>query len=106
MTLRMYSKDQTDSQADQRRRRVWLMCRIVVPESPGFKQVLERIDYRVRDVLSHVPRNSAKPVDYDRRHHKGQSISSPMAESAVNQVINARGDDRDRFLWGIDGRTW
>jgi hypothetical protein len=30
-----------------------------VPETPGFEEGLERIDYRIRDVLSYVLRNSA-----------------------------------------------
>jgi hypothetical protein len=63
------------------------MCRIVVPETPGFKEALERVDYRTRDVLSYVLRNSTKPVAYCRRCRNGQAISSAMAESAVNQVI-------------------
>jgi hypothetical protein len=59
--------------------------------NPGIRGSLGRIDYRIRDVLSYVLRNSAKPVAYGRRHRKGQAISSAMAESAVNQVINAPG---------------
>jgi hypothetical protein len=80
-------------------RQILLMCRIVVPETPGFEEVLGRIDYRIRDVLSYVLRNSAKPVAYGRRHRKGQAISSAMAESAVNQVINARMCKRQQMRW-------
>jgi len=67
--------------------------------TPGFEEVLGRIDYRIRDVLSYVLRNSAKPVAYGRRHRKGQAISSAMAESAVNQVINARMCKRQQMRW-------
>ena len=75
------------------------MCRIVVPETPGLKEALDRIDYRIRDVLSYVLRNSVKPVAYGRRYRKRQSISSAMAESAVNQVINARMCKRQQMRW-------
>jgi hypothetical protein len=87
------------SKLDKTLRRILLMCRIVVPETPGFKEALDRIDYRIRDVLSYVLRNSAKPVAYGRRYRKGQSISSAMAESAVNQVINARMCKRQQMRW-------
>jgi hypothetical protein len=87
------------SKLDKKLRQILLMCRIVVPETPGFKECLERIDYRIRDVLSYVLRNSVKPVAYGRRYRKGQSISSAMAESAVNQVINARMCKRQQMRW-------
>jgi hypothetical protein len=87
------------SKLDKTLRQILLMCRIVVPETPGFEEVLGRIDYRIRDVLSYVLRNSAKPVAYGRRHRKRQAISSAMAESAVNQVINARMCKRQQMRW-------
>jgi hypothetical protein len=87
------------SKRDNTLRRILLMCRIVVPETPGFRETLDRIDFRIRDVLSYLLRNSAKPVAYGRRYRKGQSISSAMAESAVNQVINARMCKRQQMRW-------
>jgi hypothetical protein len=87
------------SKLDKTLRQILLMCRIVVPETPGFKEALERIDYRIRDVLWYVLRNSVKPVAYGRRYRKGQSISSAMAESGVNQVINARMCKRQQMRW-------
>jgi hypothetical protein len=87
------------SKLDKALRRILLMCRIVVPETPGFEEALDRIDYRIREVLSYVLRNSAKPVAYGRRYRKGQSISSAMAESAVNQVINARMCKLQQMRW-------
>ncbi len=59
------------SKLDKTLRRILLICRIVVTETPGFKEALERIDCRIRDVLSYVLRNSAKPVAYGRRYRKG-----------------------------------
>jgi hypothetical protein len=48
---------------------------------------------------SYVLRNSTKPVAYGRRHRDGQAISSAMAESAVNQVINARMCKLQQMRW-------
>jgi hypothetical protein len=87
------------SKLDRTLSRILLMCRIVVAETPGFKKALDRIDYRIREVLSYVLRNSAEPVAYGRRYRKGQSISSAMAESAVNQVINARMCKLQQMRW-------
>ena len=69
----------------------------------GLKEALDRIDYRIRDVLSYVLRNSVKAVAYGRRYRKQQSISSAMAESAVNQVINARMCKRQQMRWAPRG---
>jgi hypothetical protein len=84
---------------DKTLRKILVMCRIVVPETPGFKETLEASDFGIRDVLAYVLRNAAKPVDYGRRYRKGQSISSAMAESAVNQVINTRMCKRQQMRW-------
>ena len=52
------------TKVDKKLRKILLMCRIVVSETDSFKQGLEHIDYRVREFISYVLRNSAKPVDY------------------------------------------
>jgi hypothetical protein len=88
---------------DETLRRILLMCRIVVPETPGLMDALERIDYRIREVLSYVLRNSSEPVAYGHRYRMGQSISSAMAESAVNQVINARMCKLQQMRWSPRG---
>jgi hypothetical protein len=80
-------------------RKILLMCRIVVAETPGFERKLESINFRLREVLAYVFRNTAKPVDYGRRYRNGQFISSAMAESAVNQVINTRMCKRQQMRW-------
>jgi hypothetical protein len=87
------------AKVDNKLRKILLMCRIVVSETDGFKRALEQIDYRVREFFSYVLRNSAEPVAYGRRYRQGQSISSAMAESAVNQVINARMCKRQQMRW-------
>jgi hypothetical protein len=45
---------------DKKLRQILLMCRIVVSETDSFKRGLEHIDYRVREFVSYVLRNSAK----------------------------------------------
>jgi len=89
----------TLAKVDKKLSQILLMCRIVVAETDSFKRGLEHIDYRVREFISYVLRNWAKPVDYGRRYRKGLSISSAMAESAVNQVINARMCKRQQMRW-------
>jgi hypothetical protein len=87
------------AKVDNKLRKILLMCRIVVSETDSFKRGLEQIDYRVREFISYVLRNSAKLVAYGRRYRRGKSISSAMAESAVNQVINARMCKRQQMRW-------
>lgn len=87
------------SKLDKTLRKILVLCRIVVAETPGFEKTLKSIDYGIRDVLTYVLRNADKPVAYGLRYRKGQSISSAMAESAVNQVINARMCKRQQMRW-------
>lgn len=87
------------SKLDKTLRKILVICRIVVAETPGFEKSLRSIDFGIRDVIAYVLRNTDKPVAYGRRYHKGQSISSAMAESAVNQVINARMCKRQQMRW-------
>jgi hypothetical protein len=87
------------SKLDKTLRKILVLCRIVVAETPGFEKTLKSIDYGIRDVLTYVLRNADKPVAYGLRYRKGQFISSAMAESAVNQVINARMCKRQQMRW-------
>lgn len=74
-------------------------CRIIVPESPKYKESLELLDYRVRDFFAYLQGNKATLAAYGKRHHAGKLISTAMAESAVNQVINARMCKRQQMRW-------
>jgi hypothetical protein len=75
------------------------VCRLVLHSVPEGAGAPLRRSNTSREFISYVLRNSAKPVDYGRRNRKGQSISSAMAESAVNQVINARMCKRQQMRW-------
>src|SRR5882757_3950632 len=97
--IRWYLWHNNASKLDKTLRKILAMCRIVVPETPGFDKSLKSIDFGIRDVIAYVLRNTDKPVAYGRRYYKGQSISSAMAESAVNQLINARMCKRQQMRW-------
>lgn len=85
--------------AEDKLRQVLLMCRIVVPETPGFQQRLADLDYRMRDFFEYALGNKSELIPYGKQHRKGEYISSAMAESAVNQVINARMCKRQQMRW-------
>ena len=85
--------------AEQKLRQTLLLCRIVVPESPEFGARLEQIDYRVREFFAYAMSNKSMLVPYGRQYREGEYISSAMAESAVNQVINSRMCKRQQMRW-------
>jgi hypothetical protein len=71
-------------------REILLTCRIVVPETPKFCESLAQLDYRTRELVAYVESNGGATIPYGRRHRDGSSISTAMAESADNQVLNHR----------------
>ncbi len=85
--------------AQEKLRLILFLCRFVVPESPKYKESLKQLDYRVRDFFAYLEGNKATLVAYGKRHHAGRLISTAMAESAVNQVINARMCKRQQMRW-------
>lgn len=66
------------------------LCRIVVPETDAFRNRLKHLDYRVREFYDYLEDNKGTLLDYGKRYRAGKLNSTAMAESAVNQVINAR----------------
>ena len=76
--------------AESRMREILLICRIVVPETSRFGESLSQLDYRTRELVAYVDCNGGSTIPYAKRHRAGRSISTAMAESAVNQVLNHR----------------
>jgi hypothetical protein len=74
-------------------------CRFIVPATPKYKESLELLDDRVRDFFAYLQSNKATLAAYGKRHHAGKLISTAMAESAVNQAINARMCKRQQMRW-------
>ena len=85
--------------AEHKLRQILLTCRIVVPTSPEFGSRLEQLDYRVREFFAYAMSNKSMLIPYGRQYRNGEYISSAMAESAVNQVINARMCKRQQMRW-------
>jgi len=77
------------------------MCRIVVAETPGFEKKLETIDFRIREVLAYVLRNSATPVNYGRRRRKANtSISAGTIDHDFSTNRDFRPGGRISLLHG------
>ena len=84
-------------------REILLTCRIVVPETPKFCESLAQLDYRTRELVAYVESNGGSTIPYGRRHRDGSSISTAMAESADNQVLNHRMCKRQQMCWSPPG---
>src|SRR6202521_1214068 len=85
--------------AEQRMRQILMLCRIVVPEAPKFKASLQQLDFRLREFFAYLESNKGTTIDYGKRYRAGKPISTAMAESAVNQVLNARICKRRQMRW-------
>lgn len=83
--------------------RILTLCRIVVPETAAFGNRLRHLDYRVREFFDYLENNKGTLLDYGKRYRAGKPISTAMAESAVNQVINARMCKRQQMRWSPRG---
>ena len=84
-------------------RRILTLCRIVVPETAAFRNRLRHLDYRVREFFDYLDNNKGTLLDYGKRYRAGKPISTAMAESAVNQVVNARMCKRQQMRWSPRG---
>src|ERR1700688_3747576 len=89
--------------AESRMREILIICRIVVPETPRFGESLAQLDYRTRELVANVECKRGSTISYGRRHCDGRSISTAMAESAVNQVLNHRMCKRQQMRWAPRG---
>ena len=85
--------------AGQRMRQILLLCRIVVAESARFARSLEQLDYRVGELFAYLESNSGSTIAYGKYYREHRPISTAMAESAVNQVINARMCKHQHMRW-------
>lgn len=89
--------------AQQRMSHILTLCRIVVAETPKFTQRLEQLDYRLREFFAYLKSNDGATINYGKRYRTGKPISSAMAESAVNQVLNARMCKNQQMRWSPRG---
>jgi hypothetical protein len=74
--------------AKTRMQGILILCRVIMPETPGIAESLAQLDYRTRELVEYVEANGGSTMNYDARHRRGKPISTATAESAVNQVLN------------------
>jgi hypothetical protein len=84
-------------------REILSICRIVVPETSRFGESLAQLDFRMRELVADIECNGGATIPYGRRHRDGRLISTAMAESAVNQVLNHRMCKRQQMRWSPRG---
>jgi hypothetical protein len=89
--------------AKSRMQGILTICRVIVPETRGFAESLEQLDYRVRELVAYVEANGGSTINYGARHRQGKAISTASAESAVNQVLNQRMCKRQQMRWSPHG---
>ena len=63
---------------------ILLLCRIVVAETPKFKDGLANLDCRIRELFAYFRSNEDTLTAYGKRYRAGKLISTALAESAVN----------------------
>lgn len=85
--------------AEQRMRQILLLCRIVVARTARFARSLEQLDHRVGELFAYLESNRGSTIAYGKHYREHRPISTAMAESAVNQVINARMCRHQRMRW-------
>ncbi len=71
--------------AKDRMQGILLLCRVIVPETPGVVESMAQLDYRTRELVEYVEANGGSTINYGARHRRGAPISTATAESAVNQ---------------------
>jgi hypothetical protein len=84
-------------------RRILTLCRIVVAETAGSQERLDHLGYRVRGFFDYLDNHKGTLLDYGKRYRAGKPVSGATAESAVNQVINARMCKRQQMRWSPRG---
>ncbi|KAF3995896.1 hypothetical protein HAV38_21530, partial [Glaciimonas immobilis] len=89
--------------AEDKIRQALVLCRIIVAETPAFEESLRHLDYRLRDLWMYIEGNKTSLVAYAKRQKENKPISTAMAESAVNQIINARMCKRQQMRWAPRG---
>jgi hypothetical protein len=76
-----------------------LLCRIVVPQTPRFARSLEQLDFRLGDLFAYLENNHGTTIAYGKHYREHKPISTAIAESAVNQVVNARMCKCQQMRW-------
>jgi hypothetical protein len=89
--------------AKDKLRHIIALCRCVIPETASFRTRLDHLDDRAYEFFYFLRSNKGTLIDYGKRYRAGKPVSTAMAESAVNQVINARMCKRQQMRWSPRG---
>ena len=101
--LRWHYWHATFEKAEAKLLRIVTLCRVVVADTADFRRRLKHLNWRVREFFEYLDNNKGTLIDYGKRYRAAKPISTAMAESAVNQVVNARMCKRQQMRWSPRG---
>lgn len=90
-------------QAMDRMQGILIICRVIIPETPGVAESRAQLDYRTRELVEYVEAKGGSTINHGARHRQRKPVSTATAESAVNQVINQRMCKRQQMRWSPKG---
>lgn len=91
------------AKAASRMKEVLTICRVAPPHTQKFADSLGQLGYRARELVEYVKANGGSTINYGKRHRDGEPISTAMAESALNQILNQRMCKRQQIRWSPRG---
>ena len=68
-----------------------------------LRPAVSRFLARCEELRGYLANNEAALVDYSRRYHSGQPVSTSRAEGCVDEIANARMAKRRRMRWSPRG---
>ena len=68
-----------------------------------LRPAVSRLRARCEELRGYLDNNEAALVDYSRRYHSGQPVSTSRAEGCVDEIANARMAKRRRMRWSPRG---
>jgi hypothetical protein len=80
-------------------RQISLLCRIVLPQTLRFARILGQLAYRLGELFAYLESNRGSTIAYGKHYREHKPVSTAMAESAVNPVVNARMCKRQHMRW-------
>jgi hypothetical protein len=68
-----------------------------------LRPAVSRFRVRCEELRSYLENNEAALIDYSRRYHSGQPVSTSRAEGCVDEIANTRMAKRRRMRWSPRG---
>ncbi len=70
---------------------------------PGIDAKARRLVARCTEPRAYIENNEGALIDYGQRCRAGKPISTSRAEGTVNQLVNARMNERRQMRWSPRG---